>query len=276
MRVANLGADEPVDINNLPERGGIASARGPFDHLLLIESGLLRPDEIDDLRPLVHEALAKGAQDDFYDDPEAAPSLRFVKTHDAYTLTSAGVPMLAGAKGADGAILIVRDPRDVASSLANHNNTGIDAAIEFMNNPEAAFCARAGRQENQLRQQMLGWSGYALSWLEQRDVPVHLVRYEDVQRDPAGTFAAALQFAGHAATAREIARAVTLADFGELKAQEAEKGFREAPRPKAGGNFFRRGEAGGWRDELSAEQVARIEAAHGAMMRRLGYTAGEG
>ena len=97
-----------------------------------------------------------------------------------------------------------------------------------------------------------------------------------MRRDPAGTFAAALQFAGHVATAQEIARAVTLADFGKLKAQEAEKGVREAPRPKAGGNFFRRGEAGGWRGELSAEQVARIEAAHGAMMRRLGYTAGEG
>lgn len=96
-----------------------------------------------------------------------------------------------------------------------------------------------------------------------------------MRRDPAGTFAAALQFAGHAATAQEIARAVTLADFGKLKAQEAEKGLPRSPAPKADGNFFRRGEAGGWRDELSAEQVARIEAAHGAMMRRLGYTAGE-
>jgi hypothetical protein len=42
-------------------------------------------------------------------------------------------------------------------------------------------------------------------------------------------------------------------------------------RPHPGGTFFRRGEAGGWRDELSAEQVARIEAAHAPMMRRLGH-----
>ena len=35
MLVANLSAKDgnPVDINQLPERGGIASARGPFDHL---------------------------------------------------------------------------------------------------------------------------------------------------------------------------------------------------------------------------------------------------
>jgi aryl sulfotransferase len=66
-------------------------------------------------------------------------------------------------------------------------------------------------------------------------------------------------------------RAVAFADFAELKKQELDKGFREAPRPQAGGNFFRRGVAGGWRDELSPEQVARIEAEHGPMMRRLGY-----
>jgi len=40
---------------------------------------------------------------------------------------------------------------------------------------------------------------------------------------------------------------------------------------RPGGLFFRRGEVGGWRDELTAEQVARIEAAHAPMMRRLGY-----
>ena len=61
------------------------------------------------------------------------PPVRFVKAHDAYTLTPTGEPLLAGARGADAAIVIVRDPRDVAPSLANHNGTGIDEAIAFMN-----------------------------------------------------------------------------------------------------------------------------------------------
>jgi hypothetical protein len=80
MLVANLSAkdDQPVDINDLPERGGIASARGPFDHLLLIDSGLLTHDEVDCLRPRVYEQLARGAQDDEYDAPEAAPPVRLV------------------------------------------------------------------------------------------------------------------------------------------------------------------------------------------------------
>ncbi len=94
MLVANLSATDgkPVDINDLPERGGIASARGPFDYLTLIDSGLLTHDEIDVLRPRVYEELARGAQDDEYDKPDAAPPVRFVKAHDAYTLTPKGEP----------------------------------------------------------------------------------------------------------------------------------------------------------------------------------------
>ena len=43
MLIANLSAcdAEPADINRLPERGGIASARAPFDYFLLIDTGLL-------------------------------------------------------------------------------------------------------------------------------------------------------------------------------------------------------------------------------------------
>jgi hypothetical protein len=273
MLVANLSAKDgkPVDINDLPERGGIASARGPFDHLMLIDSGLLTHDEIDCLRPRVYEQLARGAEDDEYDAVADAPPVRFVKVHDAYTLTPTGEPLLAGKRGADAAILIVRDPRDVASSLANHNRSSIDEAIAFMNDPKASFCARTNRLHNQLRQHLPGWSGYIESWLGQADVPVHLVRYEDMQVDTIGTFLRALEFAGRPASDEDVRRAADFASFGELQRQEQGKGFREAPRPQPDVRFFRRGQAGGWRDELSAEQVARIESAHAPMMRRLGY-----
>jgi hypothetical protein len=270
MLVANLAAKDgkPVDINDLPERGGIASARGPFDHLLLIDSGLLTHDEIDCLRPRVYEQLARGALDDEYDKVEGAPPVRFVKVHDAYTVTPKGEPLLAGA---DGAILIVRDPRDVAPSLANHSRGSIDDAITRMNDSQAAYCAKPGRLYDQLRQKLPGWSGHIASWLEQSDIPVHLIRYEDMKTDTLGTFRRALDFAGRPASDEDIRRAVDFADFSELRRQEQEKGFREAPRPRTEGNFFRRGDAGAWRDELTPEQVARIEAAHAPMMQRLGY-----
>jgi len=179
--------------------------------------------------------------------------------------------LLAGAGGAKAAILIVRDPRDVVASLANHNHSTLDLAIEQMNDPAGALCAKTDRIHKQLRQIMLSWSGYTASWLDQTDIPVHLVRYEDMKRDTAGTFAAAMAFAGQPISPDEAARAARLADFSKLQEQERERGFGEKP-PKVEA-FFRKGQTGGWREELSSDQVSRVETCHADMMARLGYEA---
>ena len=233
MLVANLSATDgkPVDINDLPERGGIASARGPFDYLTLIDSGLLTHDEIDCLRPRIYEELASGAKTTNTISPRTSPPVRFVKVHDAYTLTPEGEPLLAGRRGADGAIVIVRDPRDVAPSLANHNRVDIDKAIALMNNRQAVYCVKSGRMDQQLRQQLPGWSGHIASWLDQTDIPVHLIRYEDMQDDTTGTFRRALDFAGRPASDDDIRRAVGYADFAELRRQEQDKGFSRSAAP---------------------------------------------
>jgi aryl sulfotransferase len=272
MLIANLAAkdDQPVQINDMAAVSSIASAREPFDRLLLIDSGLLTHDEADCLRPRVYEELANGGGDNERDPRQAPPAVRYVKVHDAYTLTPMGEPLLAGARGADGAVVLVRDPRGVAPSLANHLGTDIDGAIAFMRDSNAGFSATTNRQQAQFRQKLPGWSGHVASWLDQTDIPVHLVRYEDLRIDTAAVLRRALQFAGQAATDDEISRAVRFADFARLRQQEQEQGFGEAP-PRLGAPFFRRGEAGAWRDELTPDQAARIVAAHGAVMRRLGY-----
>jgi hypothetical protein len=155
--------------------------------------------------------------------------------------------------------------------LANHNGDTIDDSIAFMNNRAACLSAATNRQFSQFRQRLLSWSGHAASWLEQRDIPVHVLRYEDLQANTVEALARALAFAGMNAPEEEVRRAVANANFAELRRQERAKGFAELPTPVRGGVFFRRGIAGAWRDELASEQVARIENEHAAMMRLMGY-----
>jgi aryl sulfotransferase len=198
----------------------------------------------------------------------AAGETRWIKAHDAYALNADGEPLL-GRGVARAAVYLVRDPRDVAISLAFHNSTTVDAAIELMNAPDGALCGGRKGLPPQLRQKLTGWSGHVASWLDQTDTPVHLVRYEDMRAEPVVAFAAALAFAGRTATAEEVERAVRHADFDELRRQENEKGFGE--RMSRAAPFFRSGQAGAWRQDLAPDQVARIEAAHAPMMERLGY-----
>jgi hypothetical protein len=277
MMVAGLSVPEGgrLDINLLAEEEGIASGRDAFESLTLIDPGLLTDEEIELVRPAIYRAWATGMRDM----PELLPTdarqptggVRFIKCHDAHTLTARGEPLLGGRAAAAGAIVIVRDPRDVAVSLAHHMHVDIDRAIDFMADPQAAFSATRRAQAVQLRQRLPTWSGHVASWLDQTELPVHLVRYEDLQADTLAVFTAALEFAGHPFTPERAARAVALARFSALREQEEASGFREWLPGRAGGTFFRRGKAGGWRDGLTGLQVARIESAHAAMMTRLGY-----
>lgn len=259
LLLANLAmpGDAAVDINAIDDRSGLAIARAEFDAETLLNSGTLTADEADLLRPRVLAVLAARTR-----------SPCFVKIHDAWTLTPAGEPLL-GRGVARAAIVLVRDPRDIAVSLSYHMGRSIDRTIAFMADPAAAFAARTDRQRRQLRQKLLGWGGHVASWLDQVEVPVHLLRYEDLTRAPVETLAAAAEFAGLAPERKAVERAVRHAAFVALQAQERARGFRE--RPKRMTAFFRRGRAGAWTDELDATQARAIVEEHHSIMDRLGY-----
>lgn len=271
LLLANLRADRPVDINRLPIASELASARAPFDRVTLIASGLLTHEECDLLRPAAYRALARFDDAEGDDGDEGIDDALFVKTHDGWTLNGSGEPVLGGADAAAGAILIVRDPRDIVASLAHHGGASLDRTIDLMTDPGASFAGRRDSQPTQLRQLLTDWSGFQAGWLDQREIPVHLIRYEDLQADAAGELARALAFTGVRVTPDQLHRAARFADFDGLRKQEAAAGFGEAPRPHHATRFFRRGVTGGWCDELSPHQAARVEAAHAAMMTRLGY-----
>jgi aryl sulfotransferase len=263
---ASNPAEEPININEMPDPG-IAGDCSSFEYAALIDPGLLTHDEVDRLRPRVHAILARY-------DVDLRPlvdmsRVQFIKVHDAYTLNSVGEPLLGGILAADGAIVIVRDPRDVAPSLAHHANCSVDKAITFMSDDDAASCQGTDRQPDQLLQKLRGWSAHVASWRNQKDIPVYLIRYEDLRSDTAGTLSRALAFAGVQVTQEQIDRAVASSEFRQLQRHEQKNGFAEAFRE--GTKFFRRGNAGGWRDELTREQIVRIESHHGRMMRSLGY-----
>ena len=140
LMLASFRREGALDINDLAEPRGMASARSWFDHVMLFPSGLLTHEECDRLRPMVYAANDGPAGDRELDEIwTRTGGARFVKTHDAYTSAAEGQPMMGGREAADGVILIVRDPRDVSASLANHNNVTLDQAINFMGHAEASF-----------------------------------------------------------------------------------------------------------------------------------------
>lgn len=249
------GSDSPVEINNL-STGSIASSRSWIDNVAGFPVSDLTHEEIDSLRPDVYRWALKGDE------------IGYHKIHDAYQIGDDGVP-LTSAEATLGALYIVRNPLDVAQSLANHNRSSIDEAIDLMGNPQGSFSGSRTQLHRQLRQVLKSWSEHVASWVDASDLINHVLRYEDMHATPQESFSAAAKFLGLPHDAERVQRAIAFSAFGELSRQEAEKGFRE--RPSKTKKFFLQGKSGSWREKLNPDQVARIITDHGPMMRRFGY-----
>ena len=243
----------------------MAASRQAFDDSLGIDSADLTADEIDLLRPRADEVIA--AQD------RRDGKIRLRKVHDALFTGLAGEPVVS-VSAARCAIYVIRDPRDVAVSLAHHTDRSLDHVVDYMASHVAALGAGANWLEPQLRQRLGTWSEHVESWTEQDVIPPLVVRYEDCLRDPVAVWSAVLDFAGLGVEPDRVSQAVAACSFTRLQDQEKREGFNERPSPNS--LFFRQGRSGGWRTSLPAELAAKLESDHQAVMQRFGYLEGDG
>ena len=121
---------------------------------------------------------------------------------------------------------------------------------------------------SQLQQEIGTWADHVRSWLDESGLPVHLVRYEDLKRAPAVYFGQVLRFCGLPMDSERVNRAVSFSNFSELREQEKSNDFCERLTQTP---FFRKGQAGSWREELPPHLVQRLIDVHGETMHRFGY-----
>lgn len=165
-----------------------------------------------------------------------------------------------------GAIYIIRDPRDVALSGADHFGKSVDEMIEWMANPTALAMAMPGTIVHELQS---SWSNHVESWTRWNHPGIHTVRYEDLLADPLDQFGRVARHFGISTDKERVRKAVEFSSFKQLQKMEADQGFVE--RSLHSERFFRSGRSGGWQEKLTAEQVARIEEDHAKQMKRYGY-----
>lgn len=257
--LANLLNPElaPVDINQLPLAEFSSVDRALMDKYFGLSSGLLTPAEITSLRRPAYQALMTSA---------SAP--RFAKIHDAWHDSPAIGAPFAGPHIA-GAIYVVRNPLDVACSAAAQFGINIDAAIRRLCQVKSPLPEVSGPLGLQLPTVRATWSDHVTSWLNQADIPLHCVRYEDMLDEPQRAFAGVCRFLNIQVSDTDLTQAIQHSRFARLQKQEESAGFIEkSPRlPR----FFRHGSSGRWREQLTPEQVERIRTAHHEVMSSLGY-----
>ena len=81
-----------------------------------------------------------------------------------------------------GVIYIIRDPRNVITSLSNHYQISAEEAFQFMTDEKRGIISK--EKERFLGfQALFSWKLNQKSWVENKLYPILTVRYEDLQND---------------------------------------------------------------------------------------------
>ncbi len=162
------------------------------------------------------------------------------------------------------AIYIVRDPRDVALSFKNHYNTQTNKAAvdKLLDNKFVTRFPNKG-----LFVPQLSWNIHVASWMRNLPYPVYALRYEDLLSNPFEVLGEIIKFLNLDYDEDLIRKSIDACAFDKMKQQEKKSGFRET----VGQEFFHKGQAQRWKNELEPELQNRIIKACEKEMKLTGY-----
>ena len=188
-------------------------------------------------------------------------SLLFEDYHSFPVIKSHQLPHeIDSIKQDDFIIYILRDPRDALISIAHHKKDIVHPGTDFFHNLQEAIIAAEGSYFG-------GWSNNANSWLDRANM---VIRYEDL-------------ISNSELILKNIEHELNLNPgninlvpaFSELKEGAGQYTDDLDPNNSNWANhankFFRKGKAGGWKDEFPAELLPLLYSIHGKTMERLGY-----
>ena len=210
-------------------------------------------------------------------------SLRFLKTHnmfgkyDKFSFTNL--------ENTYGTIHIVRDPRNVITSLKNHwsLSTYNETKKLLFNEKQILTISKEEKlkyekykTKHPLPQIIGSWGTHYISW-KKMNKNYLLIKYEDLIKSPKSEFYKIAVFLSKLTKIKfnneQIDNAISLSSFKKLENMEKKYGFIESPINKRGGRnkFFYLGPKNKWQEKLSSEIRFSIEKKFENEMKELGY-----
>jgi len=204
--------------------------------------------------------------------------IKFFKTHNAFW--KLGDHSFTDEINSLGVIHIVRDPRNVITSILNHFNKTInnyEKALKFILDKKRMFGPeKLSLSENDLPTIISSWSNHYRSWKKFKKNNL-LIKYENLLLNPDEEFLKIANFLKKILNfqfdASNIADAINNTQFKKLKTQENIDGFIEAAKDKDKKNlkFFHLGPQNRWEDLLDNNIKNTIEDTFKDEMKELGY-----
>ncbi len=189
----------------------------------------------------------------------------FLKTHNA--MVSLNGRSFASPNSTLGGIYIIRDPRNVISSLKNHYNfKDFDETLSFMLNKKKYIWDERIRDDYSGFQFLGSWSDHYKSWLNNLSFKTLIVKYEDLEKDCYSTSLKIIEFIfflkGQKVKIDEkkLFQCIETTKFDILKQKEKLNGFDESIKINNKNKpFFFLGPENKWNNRLSKEILSKAE-----------------
>ena len=104
--------------------------------------------------------------------------IKFFKTHNIYG--SLNNTDFSNKYNSIGAVYIIRDPRNVITSMMNHFEMNKDDALNFMLNEKKFTYDHFKKNDYSDFQFISSWEKNYKSWIKNKDFPIKLIKYEDL------------------------------------------------------------------------------------------------
>ena len=157
----------------------------------------------------------------------------FLKTHNALiTINNEHFTLPRFTKGF---IYIVRDPRNVVTSLKNHYSLNYDEALDFMNNKKKYIFdnRKKFKIDYSTTHFLTSWSSHYKSWINTNLFPKYIIKYEDLIKKPAKIFRELIEFTNKISNLENVINQIKLnksiesTNFAKLQSLENENQFNE-------------------------------------------------
>ena len=160
--------------------------------------------------------------------------LKFFKTHNMFGKVNGHD--FTNSENSIGGIYVVRDPRNVITSIKNHYGLDDDKAIKWMTNKnnyiyDVEKVRDAGYGDFQF---ISSWDVNYISWKVQQKVPIMFVKYEDLVDQTYSVFFKIIEFINKTTRNSEkinkskLKISLNSTNFDKLKQMEKTRGFSEA------------------------------------------------
>ena len=182
--------------------------------------------------------------------------LRFFKTHNAFGALNNFD--FTNKDNSIGCIYVVRDPRNVITSLKNFYEMNDDQAFKWITNKnQYIYDVNKFEKDGYSDFQFISsWDTNFESWKIQKKIPIKIIRYEDLLNQTYKVLTEVITFINQTTISKEkinknkIKNAIGSTSFSKLKNKEKNEGFSEAPIAKGGGKkipFFNLGPNNNWK-----------------------------